>query len=164
MARSFVLKGEVCMASNTADRVWSLIEETVKAQGVDLWDVRFVKEGASYYLRVFIDSENGIDIDNCVDVSHAIDPILDEADPISHSYCLEVSSPGLERELVRPEHFEKMKGEEVKIKLYRAVNGERQVKGTLLSYENGNLSVSVDGETVVLNKNDYSSVRLADFE
>lgn len=152
------------MASNTADRVWSLIEETVKAQGVDLWDVRFVKEGASYYLRVFIDSENGIDIDNCVDVSHAIDPILDEADPISHSYCLEVSSPGLERELVRPEHFEKMKGEEVKIKLYRAVNGAKEVKGTLLSYENGNLSVSVDGEMVVLNKNDYSSVRLADFE
>ena len=152
------------MASNTADRVWSLIEETVKAQGVDLWDVRFVKEGASYYLRVFIDSEEGIDIDNCVDVSHAIDPILDEADPISHSYCLEVSSPGLERELVRPEHFEKMNGKEVKIKLYRAANGAKEIKGALLSYENGNISVNVNGEKIAFSKSDYSSVRLADFE
>ena len=152
------------MASNTAERVWALIEETVKAQGVDLWDVRFVKEGASYYLRVFIDSENGIDIDNCVDVSHAIDPILDEADPISHSYCLEVSSPGLERELLRPEHFEKMYGNEVKVKLYRSVNGLKEIRGTLLSYDNGNLSVKVDDEEHTFAKGDYSSVRLADFD
>ena len=164
MARSFVLKGECFMASNTADRVWALIEETVKAQGVDLWDVRFVKEGASYYLRVFIDSENGIDIDNCVDVSHAIDPILDDADPISHSYCLEVSSPGLERELIRPEHFEKMLGNEVKVKLYRQINGAKEIRGTLLSFENGNLALNVNDEDVSLSKGDYSSVRLADFD
>ena len=149
---------------NTVTAVWDIVEPYVKNLGLQLWDVRFVKEGASYYLRVFIDSENGIDIDNCVDVSHAIDPILDEADPISHSYCLEVSSPGLERELIRPEHFEKMLGNEVKVKLYRQINGAKEIRGTLLSFENGNLSLNVNDEDVSLSKGDYSSVRLADFD
>ena len=81
--------------ASIADRVWALVEDAVRSQGVELWDVRFVKEGASYYLRIFIDSEKGIDIDDCTNVSHAVDPILDEADPIDKSYYLEVCSPGL---------------------------------------------------------------------
>ena len=76
--------------ANAAERVYSLIKETVENQGVELWDVRFVKEGASWYLRVFIDKEDGITIDDCTNVSHAIDPVIDEADPIDKSYYLEV--------------------------------------------------------------------------
>ena len=95
--------------------MFSLVKETVEAQNVQLWDVRFVKEGANWYLRLILDSESGITIDDCTNVHHAVDPILDEADPIDRAYYLEVCSPGLERELTRDEHFEKMAGEKVKI-------------------------------------------------
>lgn len=145
-----------------ADRVRALVEQAVISQGVELWDVRFVKEGASYYLRIFIDSEKGIDIDDCTNVSHAVDPILDEADPIDKSYYLEVCSPGLERELCRPEHFEKMMGQPVTAKLYRAQNGSKELKGTLAGYNDGNLMLDVNGESVTLTKGDVASVHLAD--
>ena len=145
-----------------ADRVRALVEQAVISQGVELWDVRFVKEGASYYLRIFIDSEKGIDIDDCTNVSHAVDPILDEADPIDKSYYLEVCSPGLERELCRPEHFEKMMGQPVTAKLYRAQNGSKELKGTLAGYNDGNLMLDVNGESVTLTKGDVASLHLAD--
>ena len=148
--------------ASIADRVWALVEDTVRSQGVELWDVRFVKEGASYYLRIFIDSEKGIDIDDCTNVSHAVDPILDEADPIDKSYYLEVCSPGLERELTREEHFEKMRGREVTVKLYRAVNGAKEITGTLKNYENGNLTLDVNSEDLLFAKADISKVHLAD--
>ena len=148
--------------ASIADRVWALVEDAVRSQGVELWDVRFVKEGASYYLRIFIDSEKGIDIDDCTNVSHAVDPILDEADPIDKSYYLEVCSPGLERELTREEHFEKMRGREVTVKLYRAVNGAKEITGTLKNYENGNLTLDVNSEDLLFAKADISKVHLAD--
>ena len=88
--------------ANSAEKVYGLIKDAVEEQGVSLWDVRFLKEGASWYLRVFIDKPEGISIDDCTNVSHAIDPIIDAADPIDVSYYLEVCSPGIERELTRP--------------------------------------------------------------
>ncbi len=149
--------------AGVADRVFDLIKDTVEAQNVLLWDVRFVKEGASYYLRVFIDSQSGINIDDCVNVSRAIDPIIDEADPIDKSYCLEVCSPGLERELTRAEHFERFIGSEVKVKLYRAVNGSKEIVGELKDYDGTVVINTLDGETV-LKKKDYSSVKLNDLD
>ena len=118
--------------ANAAEKVFSLIKETVEAQGVELWDVRFLKEGASWYLRVFIDKEDGISIDNCTDVSHAIDPIIDEADPIDKAYYLEVCSCSIERELSRKEHFEKCVGQEVKIKVANINLGERRAEFVLV--------------------------------
>ncbi|MBR4122962.1 MAG: ribosome maturation factor RimP, partial [Clostridia bacterium] len=112
--------------ANVADRVYTLIKEAVEEQGVMLWDVRFLKEGASWYLRVFIDSESGITIDDCTNVSHAIDPIIDEADPIDKAYYLEVCSPGIERELTRPFHFESVIGQRVKVKLYKAIDSKKE--------------------------------------
>ena len=123
------------MASPIAEKVFALIKDTVEAQGVSLWDVKYVKEGASYYLRVILESENGITIDDCTNVHHAIDPVLDEADPIKDSYYLEVCSPGLERELSRPEHFRKFYGEGVKLKLYKAINGSKELCGKLVSFD-----------------------------
>lgn len=161
MTRSFVLKGEYILAS-IADRVWALVEDAVSSQGVELWDVRFVKEGASYYLRIFIDSEKGIDIDDCTNVSHAVDPILDEADPIDKSYYLEVCSPGLERELTRDEHFVKMQGKQVTVKLYRAVNGAKEITGTLKNYKDANLTLDVNSQEMTFLKADISKVHLAD--
>lgn len=125
---------EVIFLANIADTVASLIKEAVEAQGVSLWDVRFVKEGADWFLRIFIDKEDGISIDDCVNVSHAIDPIIDEADPIDRSYTMEVSSPGLCRELTRQEHFEIMQGEEIRVKLYKAEDGVKEFIGTLKDF------------------------------
>ena len=121
--------------ASAADRVYELIKDTVNSQGVELWDVRFVKEGASWYLRVFIDKQDGITIDDCTNVSHAIDPVIDEADPIDKSYYLEVCSCGLERELVKREHFEKVIGQKIKVKLYKAVDGVKEFTGNLLSVD-----------------------------
>ncbi|MBR3593704.1 MAG: ribosome maturation factor RimP [Clostridia bacterium] len=149
------------MAGNTAERVEKLIAPTVKEMGYDLWDVRFLKEGASWYLRVFIDKEEGIWINDCTDVSHAIDPILDEADIIDKSYYLEVCSTGLERELLKPEHFEKMKGREVTVNLYRALDGEKTFCGTLLDFDGG-VKISLSGEERYFEKGLYSSVKLND--
>ena len=87
--------------------------------GLMLWDVRFVKEGAAWYLRYLIDKEGGVTIDDCVALSRLINPVLDEADPIDQSYCLEVMSPGIERELTRPEHFEAYLDWAIVVKLIR---------------------------------------------
>lgn len=152
---------EVIILANIADTVASLIKEAVEAQGVSLWDVRFVKEGADWFLRIFIDKEEGISIDDCVNVSHAIDPIIDEADPIDKSYTMEVSSPGLCRELTREEHFEIMQGEEIKVKLYKALNGSKEITGTLVSFKD-TLVIKTDAENIELDKKDIAKVYLND--
>ena len=148
------------MASVT-DRIFSLIKDAVEAQGVMLWDVRFLKEGASYYLRVFIDKEGGIDIDDCTAVSHAIDPIIDEADPISQSYYLEVCSPGLERSLTKTEHFERFLGSDVKVKLYKAYSGSKELLGKLVKYDGG-VEIETPSEHIYFEKKDIVSVKLDD--
>lgn len=149
--------------ANAAERVYSLIEETVKQQGVTLWDVRFLKEGANWYLRVFIDSENGIGIDDCTNVSHAIDPIIDEADPIDKSYYLEVCSPGIERELTRDWHFEWAKGKKVKLRLYKAVDGKKEFEG-VLSDVGDDLTLTTENETISFSKESVSKAYLSDFD
>lgn len=145
--------------ANIADTVSLLIKDTVEAQGVSLWDVRFVKEGADWFLRIFIDKEDGVSIDDCVNVSHAIDPIIDEADPIDHSYCMEVSSPGIGRELTRPEHFIKMTGKEVKVRLYKALDGAKEFIGTLCSY-NDTLVIDTDAGKKEFDKKSVAKVYL----
>ncbi len=132
--------------ANVADRVYSLIKEAVEEQGVVLWDVRFLKEGASWYLRVFIDSGNGITIDDCTNVSHAIDPIIDQADPIDKAYYLEVCSPGIEKELTRPFHFESVIGQRVKLKLYKAIDSKKEFRGILKSADEKLTLETEDGE------------------
>ena len=149
--------------AGVADKILLLIKDTVEAQNVTLWDVRFVKEGASYYLRVFIDKEDGVNIDDCTAVSHAIDPVIDEADPIDKSYYLEVCSPGLERELIRPEHFHWAMGREIKVKLYKAVGGSKEIIGTLLKFDGGINISTADGE-IYLEKKDFSTVKLNDLD
>lgn len=147
--------------ANIADSVTALIKETVETQGVSLWDVRFVKEGAEWFLRIFIDKEDGVGIDDCVNVSHAIDPIIDEADPIDCSYTMEVSSPGIGRELVRPEHFVKMQGKEIKVKLYKAIDGSKEFTGTLVSFENS-LIIKTEETELTFEKSTVAKVYLND--
>ncbi len=149
--------------ASAAERVYALIKQTVEEQGVELWDVRFVKEGASWYLRVFIDKADGINIDDCTNVSHAIDPVIDEADPIDKSYYLEVCSCGLERELVKPEHFEKFIGDEIKIKLYKAIDGVKEFRGILKS-ANEDITIEIDGKEYTFALKDISKANLCDFD
>ena len=149
--------------ANAAEKVYSLIKETVESQGVTLWDVRFLKEGASWYLRVFIDKPEGIGIEDCTNVSHAIDPIIDEADPIDVSYFLEVCSPGTERELTRQSHFEACLGKKLKIKLYKAIDGVKELTGTLKSAAD-TLVIETEGGEYQLSYKDISKARLCDFE
>ena len=149
--------------ANVAERVYSLIEETVKNEGVTLWDVRFLKEGANWYLRVFIDKPEGISIDDCTAVSHAIDPIIDEADPIDKSYFLEVCSPGIERELTRSWHYEAVLGEKIKIKLYKAVDGKKEFTG-LLKTSGDTLIIETETGEISFPKETVSKAYLCDFE
>lgn len=151
--------------SNTISKVWEIVEPLAKQLGLEIWDIRFVKEGANHYLRIFIDKEGGVGIDDCVDLSHAIDKPLDDADPIDCSYCLEVSSTGIERELTRPEHFESRIGEPIKIKLIRAVDNQREFCGKLKSFLDGRITIVMDNsEEVSFDKKDTSWVKLDDFD
>ena len=120
-----------------------------------------IKEGADWFLRIFIDKEDGIGIDDCVNVSHAIDPIIDEADPIDRSYTMEVSSPGLGRELTRAEHFEIMQGEEIRVKLYKALDGTKEITGNLVSF-NDNLVIKTEAGELSIEKAQIAKVYLND--
>ncbi len=114
-----------------ADRVHTIIQPVADELGYYLWNVEYVKEGADYILRVTIDNDEGITIDDCERMTRAIDPVLDEHDPIEDSYLLEVSSPGIERELTRDDHFALCVGEKVEVRLYAPVDGSRVWVGIL---------------------------------
>ncbi len=147
----------------TAQIVWEMAQPLAESLGLTLWDVQFVKEGADWYLRLLIDKEGGVSIDDCVDMTHLIDPALDEADPIPQAYQLEVSSPGWQRKLSRPEHFQAYLGQPVRVKLHRPLeNGGRQLEGVLLRAEpNGEFEIQLDEETsVTLEKKECVSVNV----
>ena len=148
--------------ANAAEKVYDLIKETVEAQGVNLWDVRFLKEGASWYLRVFIDKPEGVSIDDCTNVSHAIDPIIDDADPIDVSYYLEVCSAGIERELTRQSHFEACIGKTVKIKLYKAIGGVKEFTGVLKAAAD-KVTIETESGEYEFELKDISKAHLCDF-
>lgn len=140
--------------------VQELAEPVVQAQGCSLWDVEYVREGSDYILRVIIDKEGGVDVSDCEAVSRALDPILDEKDPIPDSYQFEVSSAGLERALKRPEDFARFMGRPVTVKLYRPVNGMKEIPAVLRGYEDGRVTVQSGKETVTFEKSQVALVRL----
>ena len=151
---------------NTIRAVTELVEPIVEELGLVLWDVRYEKEGASWFLRIFIDGEEGVDINDCEKVSRAIDPVLDEADPIPDSYYLEVSSPGVERDLVRDWHFESFLGERIKLHLIREQNGLRDLEGILTEYDASEKAVTVEDDDHVqhrIKKSDASYIRVCDW-
>lgn len=148
--------------SGTAQKVYSIIKPIADELSLNIWDIRYVKEGSAWFLRIFIDKDGGIDITDCENLSRAIDEPLDKADPIKESYYLEVSSPGLGRELTRPEHFERLAGEEVTVKLIRPQNGEKDFIGVLSDYDNGAVTLDVDGDKKTFEKSEISKVKLND--
>ncbi len=150
---------------NVSAAVWNIAQPVADRLGLEIWDIRFLKEGTDWFLRIFIDKDGGVDITDCENFSRAIDAPLDELDPIEQSYCLEVSSPGLERELTRPDHFEKYTGAGIKVRMIRPVNGVREFKGVLESHDGGMIVLRLDdGSAMNIEKKETSYIRLDDFE
>lgn len=149
---------------NTAQIAAELAQPVLLQMDLKLWDVRFEKEGGGWFLRYFIDKDGGVDINDCEKFSRTIDPILDAANPIEQSYCLEVSSPGVERELVKPWHFEENIGRSVTARLIRARDGVREIMGTLVSYADGIATIREEGSKVEQSvaKSEAAYIRLQD--
>ena len=142
------------------DQVTEFAKPVVESFGCKLWDVEYVREGSERYLRIYIDNDGGVDIDDCEKIHRAIDPILDEKDPITESYHFEVSSAGLERALKRPGDFEQFMGSAVLVKLYRPRNGLKEIPGFLRGYEDGKITVEAGKEVITFQKSEVALVRL----
>lgn len=149
-----------------AAKVEKLVRPVIEQLGLRLWDVRYEKEGPEWFLKILIDrEEEPMDTDTCELASRAVDPILDEADPIDQSYYLEVGSPGLGRKLTRPEHFEWMKGEKIEAKLYKPnEQGEKQVTGILLERRPDEVLLETEQGTQVLVTKQVAQFKLCDDE
>ena len=149
-----MLSMRYCMKTKKtiAQTVWELAEPLAQSLSYRLWDVEYVKEGADWILRITIDTEKeeGIGIDDCEKMHFAIDPVLDEVDPIEGPYTLEVSSPGVERALTRPEHFEMMLGKKVTARCFTPVNGNRIFTGVLSGADNEKITLETEAGTVEL--------------
>ena len=152
---------------NTVSAVEELISPIADSLGLRIWDVRYLKEGSQWYLRVFIDKDGGVDINDCENMSRAIDEPLDRLDPIEGEYILEVSSPGIERELIKPEHFEQFIGADIMVKMIRPIVGiGKEFKGVLTEYDDGMVTITDhSGEnTVTISKKDAAYIKLDDFD
>lgn len=147
---------------NTAEIVAQLAKPITDELGLILWDVRFVKEGASWYLRIFIDKEEGIGLEDCEAVSRRIDKLLDEVDPIDQSYYLEVSSPGIERELSRDWHFQAYNGSAVNVRLIRPLSdGTKEITATLSGADKKTVSLTLeDASELSVDRADIAYIKL----
>ena len=142
------------------DQVAAFARPIVEQHGCSLWDVEYVREGSDYILRLCIDKEGGVDISDCEAISRAVDPILDERDPIPGSYQFEVCSAGLERVLKRPGDFQRFLGSPITVKLYRPRNGLKEIPCVLKAYDQGKLTVEAGKETITFEKSEVAQVRL----
>ena len=142
------------------DIVTQIAQPVVEAHGCQLWDVEYVREGDQRFLRLYLDKEGGVDITDCEAISRAVDPLLDEADPIAESYHFEVCSAGLERALKRPSDFERFMGSAITVKLYRPRNGLKEIPCILTGYEDGKVTVEAGKETITFEKSQVALVRL----
>ncbi len=132
----------------------------VEAAGCSLWDVEYVREAGTWFLRVYIDHPGGVSIDHCEAVSRPLSDKLDEVDPIEGAYVLEVSSAGADRPLKKPEHFQQFMGTEVEVKLYKARDGRKDFHGILSGYQDGDVTLTINGEDVTFQKKEIAVARL----
>lgn len=146
--------------SRITETVEALAAPVAAGLGLELYDVEYVREAGQWFLRVYIDKEGGVGIDDCEALSKALDPILDEKDPIPDSYVFEVSSAGLERELKRPEHFARFLGSKVEVRLYQPVDGLKSVVGVLSDYADGRVAIRSGEKEFVFEKAQVAKVNL----
>lgn len=129
--------------------------------GVYIYNTEYKKEGSEYYLRLFIDKDGGVTIEDCENVSREISPMLDDLTFIKDAYIFEVSSPGIDRVLSRPWHFEKVMGQEIDIKLFAAIDGKKEISGILKAYSDGDITVIANDKEIIIEKGKAASVKLA---
>lgn len=138
-----------------------LLLPIAQAQGVEIYDVEYVKEGADWYLRAYIDKPEGVNIQDCETVSRALSDALDKEDFIEEAYILEVSSPGLGRTLKKDRHLEKSLGKEVEIKTYKPIDKSKEFSGVLKAYDSNTVTVISGEEEMVFTRSDVALIRLA---
>ena len=142
------------------EKVTQFAKPVVEEHGCTLWDVEYVREGSERFLRLYIDKQGGVDINDCETISRAMDPVLDAEDPIPESYHFEVCSAGLERALKRPDDFRQFMDSPVLVKLYRPRNGLKELPGILRGYDDGRVTVECGKETITFEKSELALVRL----
>ena len=146
--------------AKVTDLVSRLAAPAVEAAGCELWDVEYVREAGSWFLPLYIDKPGGVDILDCETVSRTVSDLLDEADPIEGSYTFEVSSAGAERPLKRPGDFARFLGSPVLVKLYKARDGRKEFPGHLAGYQNGDITITMNGEDITFSKDEVALCRL----
>lgn len=146
--------------AKVTELVTKLALPVVEEAGCELWDVEYVREAGTWFLRIYIDKGGGVDILDCEKVSRVLSDLLDEADPIEGSYTLEVSSAGAERPLKRPGDFARFMGSPVAVKLYKARNGRKEFAGVLAGYEDGNVTITVGDAAMTFTKEEVALCRL----
>ncbi len=129
--------------------------------GVYIYNTEYKKEGSEYYLRLFIDKDGGVTIEDCENVSREISPLLDDLTFIKDAYIFEVSSPGIDRVLSRPWHFEKVIGQEIDIKLFAPIDGKKEISGVLKAYSDGDITIEANDKEIIIEKGKAASVKLA---
>lgn len=147
------------MANNIESKVQDLLEKVIQNLGYNLYDVEYVKEGKDYYLRITIDKEDGINIQDCEKVNDGINDILDEADIIKDQYFLEVSSPGLERVLKKEEHFLSQIGKRVNINLFKPIDKKKELQGILKEYNSSSIVIETEDNEIEINLKDIALVK-----
>lgn len=147
------------MSSNIETKVTTLLEPVINGIGYDLYDVIYAKEGKDYYLKIIIDKQDGISLEDCEAVNNAINDLLDEVDYIKEQYFLEVSSPGLERLLKKDKHYLAQIGNLINVKLYKAINKQKEIEGILKEYNDNNIIIEVENENIEIEKNNISVAR-----
>ncbi len=138
-----------------------IAQDVCERHGVYVYNTEYKKEGSEYFLRLFIDKDGGVTIEDCENVSREISPLLDDLTFIKEAYIFEVSSPGIDRALTRDWHFEKVMGEEIDIKLFAPMDGKKEISGVLKSYLDGVITVEVNQKEITIEKGKAASVRLA---
>ena len=142
-------------------QVEEMIQPILEQHHYELVDIEYKKEGSHWYLRIYIDKEGGVTIDDCQLVSEKVSSLLDEKDPIPQSYFLEVSSPGLDRILKKPSDFERYQGSKVDVSLYKGVDGDKKFTGELMGWEDDKLLIRANNEVLSFTRNEVAVVRLA---
>ena len=158
----FSVQGDVMSKRETyEEKTETLLSPIVERFGVEVYDVEYVKEGKEYYLRVYIDKQEGVNIQDCENVSRALSDALDEEDFIPDAYILEVSSPGLGRVLKKDRHLEKSLGEAVELKTYKPIDNQKEFTGILRAYDDTSVTIEEDGILRRFERQDIATVRLA---
>ena len=145
--------------ANIEEKVERLILKPINDLGYDLYDVEYAKEGKDFFLRIFIDSENGINLEDCEKVNDAITDLLDEADYIKEQYFLEVSSPGIERVLRKDKHLKQNLNNDIQLNLFKPIEGKKQIQGILKDYNDEMLAIENQNQEIKISRKDIALIK-----